>query len=81
MEKQSLLQEYSMAVNKVIYGTETLLDLTDDTVTENDLLKGVTAHSKSGDQISGTLGLKRVSAGTSDPSVTEGEDGDIYLVI
>ena len=30
-----------MAVNKVVYGGETLVDLTGDTVTEETLLKGV----------------------------------------
>lgn len=42
-------------VNKVILGSRTLLDLTEDTVTPEDLLSGVTAHSKSGDPIVGSL--------------------------
>ena len=33
-----------MAVNKVVYGGETLVDLTGDTVTEETLLKGYRAH-------------------------------------
>ena len=40
-----------MAVNKVVYNNETLIDLTNDTVTTNDLVKGVVAHDKSGTQI------------------------------
>lgn len=43
-----------MAVNKVIYGGETLIDLTADTVTEDKLLKNYTAHAKDGSQITGT---------------------------
>lgn len=33
-----------MAINKVIYGGNTLIDLTADTVTESDVLDGVTFH-------------------------------------
>ena len=44
-----------MAYNKVIYGGNTLIDLTADTVTASDLLEGVTAHDASGAQITGTL--------------------------
>ena len=43
-----------MAVNKIIYGGETLIDLTEDTVTPETLVKGTTAHDKSGAPIVGT---------------------------
>lgn len=43
-----------MAINKVIYGGRTLIDLTGDTITAEDLAKGVTAHDKSGAPITGT---------------------------
>lgn len=43
-----------MPVNKVIYGKKTLIDLTSDTVTVSSLLKGVTAHDKTGASIVGT---------------------------
>ena len=43
-----------MAVNKVVYGTETLIDLTSDTVTPDKLLIGITAHDQSGEPITGT---------------------------
>lgn len=43
-----------MAVNEVIYNGETLISLTEDTVTEDNLLEGVTAHDASGNQIVGT---------------------------
>lgn len=33
-----------MAINKVIYGGETLIDLTGDTVTADKILSGFTAH-------------------------------------
>lgn len=44
-----------MAVNKVVYSGETLVDLTSDTVTPETLAKGVTAHDKSGAIITGTM--------------------------
>ena len=44
-----------MPVNKVIYGGVTLLDLTEDTVTAEKLLKGETAHGKDGSPVIGTL--------------------------
>lgn len=43
-----------MAVNEVIYDGETLISLTSDTVTEDDLPEGVTAHDASGNIITGT---------------------------
>lgn len=42
-----------MAVNKVDYSGETLIDLTEDTVTPDVLLSGETAHSASGEVITG----------------------------
>ncbi len=44
-----------MAVNKVVYNGTTLIDLTGDTVTEDTLLVGTTAHDASGKQITGTM--------------------------
>lgn len=44
-----------MPVNKVVFGDRTLIDLTSDTVSADKLAKGVTAHDKSGVQITGTM--------------------------
>lgn len=43
-----------MAINKVVYGGDVLIDLTADTVTPDKLKKGITAHDKSGAVITGT---------------------------
>lgn len=43
-----------MAINKVVYGNETLIDLTSDSVTPETLDEGVTAHSADGERIVGT---------------------------
>lgn len=53
-----------MAVNKVVYnenGTQkTLIDLTGDTVTQETLAKGVTAHAANGEVIEGTMKTETV---------------------
>ena len=43
-----------MTTNKVVYSGRTLIDLTGDTVTEETLLRGYTAHRADGTQIVGT---------------------------
>lgn len=43
-----------MAINKVVYGGNTLVDLTGDTVTADKILSGYTAHDKSGASITGS---------------------------
>lgn len=57
-------------VNKVIYGGQTLIDLTGDTVTASDILTGKKAHDKSGAQITGTCSY---DADTSDANATAAE--------
>ncbi len=43
-----------MAINKLVLGTEVKFDLTADTVTADKLAQGITAHDKTGAQITGT---------------------------
>ena len=59
-----------MAINKVIYGGETLIDLTGDTVQADKLLKGYKAHDKSGVVITGTC---EFDANTSDSTISADE--------
>lgn len=42
-----------MGVSKVIYGGQTLIDLTGDTITADKLLSGFTAHGANGEKING----------------------------
>ena len=70
-----------MAVNKVVYNNETLIDLTNDTVTTNDLVKRDVAHDKSGTRINETLVIRTEYTGSETPSDSVGTDGDIYLVL
>ena len=53
-----------MAVNKVVYGTTVLVDLTGDSVTPDKLAKGETAHNAAGELITGTM--EAGSGGSSD---------------
>ena len=43
-----------MGVSKVIYGGQTLIDLTGDTITADKLLNGYTAHGANGEEIEGS---------------------------
>lgn len=52
-----------MAINKVVYGDQTLVDLTSDTVSPDKLLSGETAHDRSGNQISGSVVVQNYTAG------------------
>lgn len=53
-----------MAVNKVEINGETKLDLTQDTVTPENLLSGATAHNAAGKQINGAVAVAEASTTT-----------------
>lgn len=57
-------------INKIIYDSRTLIDLTTDTVTADKLLTGATAHDKSGAIITGTCAF---DADTSDANAAASE--------
>ena len=57
-------------INKLVVGNETKFDLTADTVTEDKLLKGATAHDKSGAPITGAC---TYDADTQDATVAVAE--------
>lgn len=57
-------------VSKVVLGSETLIDLTADTITADKLAYGVTAHGKDGAPITGT---STFDADTSDATATAAE--------
>lgn len=59
-----------MAISKVVYGGETLIDLTADTITKDKLLKGITAHGADGETITGTC---EFDANTQDATATASE--------
>lgn len=49
-----------MAISKVIYGEDTLIDLTADTVTPETLAAGTTAHNSAGEAVIGTVTMLTV---------------------
>lgn len=57
-------------INKIIFGGETLIDLTADTVQADKLLKGYKAHDKSGEIITGTC---EYDSNTSDATASADE--------
>lgn len=57
-------------ISKVIYGGETLIDLTNDSVTESALLDGYTAHGPDGEVIEGKC---KFDANTSDATAAASE--------
>lgn len=57
-------------VNKVIYGSETLIDLTGDTITSADVINGKKFHDKSGAQLTGSC---TYDANTGDATATAAE--------
>lgn len=58
-----------MGVSKVNFGGDTLIDLTNDSVTADTLVKGTTAHNAAGEQVVGTLDVK----GTFYVTLTQGD--------
>ena len=59
-----------MAISKVIYGGNTLIDLTADTVEASKLLKGITAHGANGELVTGAC---TYDANTQDATATAAE--------
>ena len=85
-----------MSISKVIYGSNTLIDLTSDTVKAEDIAEGVTAHDASGESIVGTM-LPSVNifalegdddsnlyaiytTGTAEPEFEVDAEGNLYYI-
>lgn len=66
-----------MGNSKVIFGNETLIDLTGDTVTPDTLLAGTTAHNRSGEQIVGTATVPEELDDLTDVTLTSPAEGDL----
>lgn len=66
-----------MGNSKVIFGNETLIDLTGDTVTPDTLLAGTTAHNRSGEQIVGTATVPEELDDLTDVTITSPAEGDL----
>lgn len=69
-----------MAVNQVVYAGNTLIDLRNDTVTPGALALGVTAHSASGETITGTASVLGTLDASANLMLTGALDNGTYTV-
>lgn len=65
-----------MGVNKVIYGNDTLIDITDSTVTTDNLAEGAVAYGANGERIIGQAKL-----GGSDLPLEINEQGLLCIIV
>lgn len=70
-----------MAVNKIIYGGNTLVDLTSDTVTANDLAEGITATAADGNKVVGLMQKVTIDAELSTTSTNPVQNKVIKAVL
>lgn len=68
-----------MAVSKVVFGNETLIDITDSTVTAADLRDGKTAYDKSGAKITGNANYSIILSGNATASKVSGDNYQIVF--
>ena len=66
-----------MAINKVIYAGEVLIDISDATVTPETLAERVVAYNAKGEIIVGTM--KQGGGGGSQSSVTDDGNGNLFI--
>ena len=66
-------------VNKVVLGNETLIDLTGDTVSANNLLAGATAHDNRGEQIQGEVVVPEELNDLDDVDNISPQEGDVLV--
>lgn len=66
---------YSKVTRETSSGTETIIDLTSDTVTAGTLKKGYTAHDKTGAPITGTLDTSGTGGGELKITYTDNDAG------
>ena len=68
-----------MAVNKVEFGNTTIIDISDTTAVASNVESGTYFYTNDGVRRQGSLEFVTYYTGTSAPSASLGQDGDIYL--
>lgn len=68
-----------MAVNKVVYNNTSVIDISDTTATADHVESGYAAYGADGVKMNGSLVVQKYYTGTSAPSASLGNNGDIYL--
>ena len=66
-------------INSVIYGDTILMDISDTTATEDKVLSGEIFYKANGERSVGTLTVPQILYGTTDPTSSQGNDGDLYI--
>ena len=72
-----------MGINKVVYGNDTLIDISEDTVTPGSVLSGVSFHSADGAEQIGSLIARKVTDTVKDDFdslVNQSDEGDLIIV-
>ena len=67
-----------MGVNKVVYGTTTLIDISDSTIAKNNILKGYKGYGANGDEVVGEIETVKVAMPTITTTAWD-EDGEIGI--
>lgn len=60
-------------------GTARFTDVTDSTATANDVLSGAYFYTSVGVRTAGVLTVPQILYGTTDPTSSQGNDGDLYI--
>ena len=67
-------------VNKVQLGSEVLIDISDTTAVATDVTAGKYFYAANGQKTSGSLSFSTIYTSSSNPSSSQGSNGDIWLV-
>ena len=67
-----------MAISKVIFGQDIIIDLTNDNITPSALLSNYTAHGANGEIINGTI-ISKAAATYTPSSTTQTIPAGVYL--
>lgn len=68
-------------VNKVVYGTTVIVDLTDTTASASDVVNSKIFYTAAGKRETGSLTINKYYTGSSNPSTSLGNNGDLYLKV
>lgn len=71
----------SILLPKTGGGTASFVDVTDTTATANTILQGYGAHIADGSFVNGNVIVNRYYTGSSAPSASLGNNGDLYLKV
>ena len=66
-------------INSVIYDNTILMDISNTTATESDVISGEVFYKANGERSVGTLTVPQILYGTTGPTSSQGNDGDLYI--